>query len=258
MGAAAGGSLMEFFGAVVTWFADPANWSGPDGVPARIGEHLVLSVVPLLAAVAIGLPLGAWIGHTGRFSNLVINIANVGRAIPSLAILAIVTMVLQPTLVSLGLRTISSEIATMIAMAVLAIPPILTNAYVGISEVDEQVVEAGRGMGMTPTQVLRRVELPVALPVILVGIRTGAVQVVATATLGAVFATGGLGRYIIDGIAQRRNDEVFAGALIVAALSIATELTFTVIQRRVTSPGLAGPEPALREPAQMRRQGGEL
>jgi osmoprotectant transport system permease protein len=248
---------MEFFGEVVAWFADPANWSGSDGVPARVGEHLVLSVVPLVVAVAIALPLGAWIGHTGRFSNLVINIANVGRAIPSLAILAIATMLLQPTLVELGLRDISSEIATMIAMAALAIPPILTNAYVGISEVDEQVVEAGRGMGMTPTQVLRRVELPVALPVILVGIRTGAVQVVATATLGAVFATGGLGRYIIDGIAQRRNDEVFAGALIVAALSIATELTFTVIQRSVTSPGLRGPEPALREPAQMGRQGGE-
>ncbi len=166
--------------------------------------------------------------------------ANVGRAIPSLAILAFVAIVLQPFFVMIGLRSVASEIATIVALIALAIPPILTNTYVGISEVDDEMVEAGRGMGMRGGQILRQVELPVALPVILVGIRTAAVQVVATATLGAVVATGGLGRYIIDGIAQRRNDEVFAGALIVAALSILTELTFTVIERAATSPGLAG------------------
>ena len=230
---------MAFLGEVVAWFADPVNWSGSDGVPARIGEHLVLSVVPLVVAVAVAVPLGAWIGHTGRAANLVINIANVGRAIPSLAILAVVTMLLQAWLVDIGLRSVSSEIATMIAMTALAIPPILTNTYVGVSEVDRDLVEAGRGMGMRAQQVLTRVELPVAVPVILAGIRTAAVQVVATATLGAVFATGGLGRYIIDGIAQRRNDEVFAGAILVAGLSILTELGFTALDRRVT-PGRAG------------------
>lgn len=230
---------MAFLGEVVAWFADPVNWSGSDGVPARIGEHLVLSVVPLVVAVAVAVPLGAWIGHTGRAANLVINIANVGRAIPSLAILAVLTMLLQAWLVDIGLRSVSSEIATMIAMTALAIPPILTNTYVGVSEVDRDLVEAGRGMGMRVQQVLTRVELPVAVPVILAGIRTAAVQVVATATLGAVFATGGLGRYIIDGIAQRRNDEVFAGAILVAGLSILTELGFTALDRRVT-PGRAG------------------
>ena len=230
---------MAFLGEVVAWFADPVNWSGSDGVPARIGEHLVLSVVPLVVAVAVAVPLGAWIGHTGRAANLVINIANVGRAIPSLAILAVLTMLLQAWLVDIGLRSVSSEIATMIAMTALAIPPILTNTYVGVSEVDRDLVETGRGMGMRAQQVLTRVELPVAVPVILAGIRTAAVQVVATATLGAVFATGGLGRYIIDGIAQRRNDEVFAGAILVAGLSILTELGFTALDRRVT-PGRAG------------------
>ena len=237
---------MEFFGEVAAWFADPANWSGTDGVPARIGEHLVLSIVPLIVAIAVALPIGAWIGHTGRAVNLVINVANVGRAIPSLAILAVVTMLLQAWLVDIGLRSVSSEIATMIAMTALALPPILTNTYVGVSEVDRDLVEAGRGMGMTARQVLRRVELPVALPVILAGIRTAAVQVVATATLGAVFATGGLGRYIIDGIAQRRYDMVLAGAILVGALSILTEVAFTLLERR-TAPGRrAGPRAAAR------------
>ncbi|MDQ3690655.1 MAG: ABC transporter permease [Chloroflexota bacterium] len=231
---------MEFFGEVVAWFSNPANLFGPDGLQGRLAEHLVLSVIPLIVAMAIALPLGAWIGHSGRFANVVINIANVGRAIPSLAILALATMLLQAFIVSIGLRQFASEIATMIALTALGIPPILTNTYVGISEVDDDLVEAGRGMGMRERQILREVELPVALPVILVGIRTAAVQIVATATLGAVFATGGLGRFIIDGIAQRRYDEVFAGALVVALLSILTELAFEFIQRRVTSPGLRG------------------
>lgn len=249
---------MEFFAEVVAWFGDPANLSGPDGLPARLGEHLVLSIVPLLFACAIALPVGAWIGHTRRAANLVINVANVGRAIPSLAILAVTTIVLQAFLVDIGLRRVASEIATIIAMIALAIPPILTNAYVGISEVDEDLVEAGKGMGMRDVQVLRRVELPVATPVILVGIRTAAVQVVATATLGAVFGTGGLGRFIIDGIAQRRYDEVFAGAIVVAILSILTELTFELVKRRATSPGLRGGRIALRDPAQVGHGGAEI
>ncbi|MGZ8512308.1 MAG: ABC transporter permease [Candidatus Limnocylindria bacterium] len=229
---------MDFLADVVAWFADPANWSGPDGVPTRLLEHLALSAIPLVLAILIALPLGAWIGHTGRAANLVINVANIGRAIPSLAILAVAAMVLNVPLVELGLRSISAEVATIIAMTALAIPPILTNAYVGVSEVDRDLVDAGRGMGMRPLQILRLIEVPVGLPIILGGIRTAAVQVVATATLGAVFATGGLGRYIIDGIAQRRNDEVFAGALIVALLSIATELAFAAVERRAVSPGL--------------------
>jgi len=247
---------MEFFGEVVAWFSDPANLFGSDGLQGRLGEHLILSVIPLVIAMAIALPLGAWIGHSGRFANLVINIANVGRAIPSLAILAMATMLLQAFIVSIGLRQFASEIATMIALTALAIPPILTNTYVGISEVDDELVEAGRGMGMRESQVLRGVELPVALPVILVGVRTAAVQVVATATLGAVFATGGLGRFIIDGIAQRRFDEVFAGAIVVALLSITTELSFEFVQRRVTSPGVRGRRIPLREPAQAGRVNG--
>lgn len=245
---------MDFTGEVVAWFADGANWSGPGGVPTRLLEHLTLSAIPLALAMLIALPLGAWIGHTGRAANLVINLTNIGRAIPSLAILAIATMLLNVPLVNAGLRRESAEIATIFAMTALAIPPILTNTYVAISEVDADLVDAGRGMGMRAVQVLRRIELPVGLPLILVGIRTAAVQVVATATLGAVFATGGFGRYIVDGIAQRRNDEVFAGALLVAGLSIATELAFGAFQRRAVSPGLRQ-DPDSPRTAQVTRSG---
>jgi osmoprotectant transport system permease protein len=231
---------MEFAREVIGWFTDPVNWSGDDGIPIRVAEHLLLSAVPLAVALLIGLPLAAWVGHTGRFAGLAVNVSNIGRAVPSLAIMALAAMLLNRWLVDIGLRREAGEVSTMVAMAALAIPPIVTNTYVGISEVERELVEAARGMGMTATQLLRRVEIPIALPVILAGVRTAAVQVVATATLGAVFGTGGLGRYIIDGIAQRRYEEVFAGALIVAAMSIGTELLFAWIERRSISAGLRG------------------
>jgi osmoprotectant transport system permease protein len=232
---------MEFLREVARWLTDPVNWSGGDGIPVRIGEHLLLSAVPLGLAIVVALPIGAWVGHTGRGADLAINLSNVGRAIPSLAVLAIAAQVLNRPFVDIGLRREAAEAATIVAMLALAIPPILTNAYVGITQVDDDLVEAGRGMGMRESEILRRVELPVALPVVLAGVRTAAVQVVATATLGAVFATGGLGRYIIDGIAQRRYEEVFAGAVMVGLLSIGTELAFAAIQRNAVSPGLVAP-----------------
>lgn len=231
---------MEFVGDVIGWFTDPINWGGNDGIPTRMAEHLVLSAVPLVIALVIGLPLAAWVGHTGRFAGLAVNVANVGRAIPSLAIMALAAILMNRWLVDIGLRREAGEISTIVAMAALAIPPIVTNTYVGISEVERELVDAARGMGMTGSQVLRRVEIPLALPVILAGVRAAAVQVVATATLGAVFGTGGIGRYIIDGIAQRKDEEVFAGALVVAALSIGTELVFALIQRRAVSAGIRG------------------
>jgi osmoprotectant transport system permease protein len=249
---------MGFFADVVTWFTDAANWSGSDGIPTRIGEHLVLAGVPLLLAVMIALPIGLYIGHTGRLSGLAINISNIGRAIPTLAILSIAWLLLSRPLVEIGLRRDAAEITTGIAMIALALPPIITNAYVGLAGVDRDLVEAARGMGMTGRQVLLRLELPLALPVVLAGLRTAAVQVVATATLGAVLGTGGLGRYLIDGIAQRRYQEMFAGALLVALLAILTEGLFAWLQRRTLSPGLlTEPVTGLREPGQTGRGGGE-
>jgi osmoprotectant transport system permease protein len=233
---------MEFLGQVAAWFGDPVNWSGRDGIPVRLVEHLVLSIIPLALALAVALPIGLYVGHTGRGSQLAVNLSNIGRAVPTLAILIIAFMLLSRPLVVVGLRSEVSEVAAIIAMFFLALPPVVTNTYVGLAEVDRDLIEAARGMGMTGGQVLLRVELPVALPVVLAGIRTAAVQVVATATLGAVVATGGFGRYLIDGIAQLRYEEMFAGAVLVALLSLLTELSFAWLQRRTISPGLlAGP-----------------
>lgn len=230
---------MDFIASVVAWFLDPASWAGADGVPIRVGEHLVLAAVPLLVAAGMAIPTGLYIGHTGRLAGMAINASNVGRAVPTLAILVIAWILLSRPIVELGLRREAAEITTAIAMAALALPPIVTNTYVGVAEVDRDLVEAARGMGMTTGQVLSRVEIPLGLPVILAGLRTAAVQVVATATLGAIVGTGGLGRYLIDGIAQRRYEEMFAGAVLVAGLAIATELGLGWVQRRASSPGLA-------------------
>jgi osmoprotectant transport system permease protein len=230
---------VDFIGSVVGWFLDPANWVGADGVPTRVGEHLVLAVVPLVLAAIMAMPIGLYIGHTGRLAGLAINASNIGRAVPTLAILVIAWMLLSRPLVEVGLRREAAEITTGIAMAALALPPIVTNTYVGLAEVDRDLVDAARGMGMTPAQILGRVEFPLGLPVILAGLRTAAVQVVATATLGAIVGTGGLGRYLIDGIAQRRYEEMFAGAVLVAALALAAELVLAWAQRRSSSPGIA-------------------
>lgn len=229
---------MDFLSGVAGWFGDPANWSGKDGIPIRLVEHLVLSIIPLVLAMAVALPIGLYVGHTGRGSRLAVNLSNIGRAVPTLAILIIAFMLLSRPLVGVGLRSEVSEVAAIIAMFFLALPPVVTNTYVGLAEVDRDLIEAARAMGMTGRQVLLRVELPVALPVVLAGIRTAAVQVVATATLGAVVATGGFGRYLIDGIAQLRYEKMFAGAVLVALLAILTELAFAWLQRRTISPGL--------------------
>jgi osmoprotectant transport system permease protein len=229
---------VDFIGSVVGWFLDPANWVGADGVPTRVGEHLVLAIVPLVLAAIIAMPIGLYIGHTRRMAGLAINASNIGRAVPTLAILVIAWILLSRPLVEVGLRREAAEITTAIAMAALALPPIVTNTYVGLAEVDPDMVEAARGMGMTEGQILSRMEIPLGLPVILAGVRTAAVQVVATATLGAILGTGGLGRYLIDGIAQRRYEEMFAGAVLVAGLAIATELILAWTQRRSSSQGI--------------------
>jgi osmoprotectant transport system permease protein len=216
----------------------------------RLWEHLWISAASVLTAAAVALPVGAFIGHTGRGASLAINLANVGRAIPSYAILVIVLPIslrLAPVLgydPSLGL----SEIPTFTAMTALAIPPILVGTYAGLREVDRDLTEAARGMGMSERQILVRVEVPLALTVILGGIRTAGVQVVATATLGAVVAYGGFGRYLIDGIARHENDRLFAGVILVAGLALLVEGAFAVLQRVVVSPGVQGPRPGRPKP----------
>jgi len=225
---------METVLATLAWLADPTRWTGADGIPVRLLEHVAISVPAILAAALIALPLGAWIGHTGRRAALAINLAGLGRAIPSYAVLAIVLPISLRFSPDLGL----SVIPTFTAMTLLAIPPILVSTYAGLRGVDRELVEAARGMGLREGQILIQVELPLALSVVTGGLRTASVQVVATATLGAVVAYGGLGRYIIDGIARNENDRLFAGVVLVAALAIAVELGFTLAERIVVPRGL--------------------
>ena len=225
---------MDVLTETIAWFGDPTHWSGTDGVPARIVQHLQLSGVALLAGLAIALPVGVLIGHTGRAGALAIAIANVGRAIPSFAIL-VMTL---PIVLGLGLGL--GFWPTVVALVVLTIPPILVNTFTGMRGVDREIIEAARGMGMREMQVALRAELPNALPIIIAGTRVAAVQVVATASLGAVVASGGLGRYIIDGFARQEDGRIMAGALLVALLAIATDQVFGLIERRGVSPGIRG------------------
>ena len=173
---------MDAFVGVIGWFGDPANWQGPNGIPARLLEHVVMSGLAIGIALLIAFPVGLYIGHTGRGAFLAVSLANIGRAVPSYAVLVIVFPLSIAVDQATGLGDIAF-VGTLLAMILLAIPPIVTNTFAGMRAVDADLVEAGRGMGMRGMQVLRRVELPVASPVILAGMRTAAVQVVATATL---------------------------------------------------------------------------
>jgi osmoprotectant transport system permease protein len=227
---------MEFLTGVAAWLTAPDHWAGSNGIPNRLAEHVLISSLTALAAVLIALPIGVLAGHTGRGGFLAINVANFGRAIPSLALLALMLPLALSLKLGLGFWP------TFIALVPLGIPPVLTNSYVAMREVDRDVVEAARGMGLRERQVLRQVELPLAAPLIIAGIRNSAVAVVATATLGALVAGGGLGRYIVDGIALQDYPRVFVGALLVALLSISVEVVFGAIERLTVSSGLRGLE----------------
>ena len=226
---------MDFVADVIAWFTDAGNWSGGDGVPVRVFEHVWYSVLSSVIAIAVALPIGLWVGHTGRGGELAINIANFGRAIPALGV-----VVLAVVLAIQGYLPFSSlgPVPSILALVLLAIPPVLANAYVGVRQVDPEVVDAAKGMGMTGARVLRDVELPMAMPLVMAGIRTSTVQVVATATLAAFVGLGGLGRYIIDGQQQRNAEEVFAGGILVAVLALATEYGLAALQRLLVPEGL--------------------
>ena len=223
---------MGFGAQVLAWFTAAEQWTGRDSIPVHLLGHLALSGWALLAAILIALPIGIAIGHTGRGAFLAIALANVGRAIPSLAILGIVFPI------SLRLHLGFGFVPTLIALIALAMPPIVTTTHAALQEVDRDLVEAGRAMGMGELHLLARVELPVAAGLVAGGIRTAAVQVVATASLGAVISADCLGFFVIKGIANSDNPQIFAGALMIASLSLLTELVFGWLQHRVESPGL--------------------
>jgi osmoprotectant transport system permease protein len=220
--------------AVWEWLTDPAHWTGPAAIPIRLGEHVAVSLVAIAIALALALPLGLWIGHTGHGARLAINLANVGRAIPSLAAIGIVV----PFTAAIDAEAGFKVYPTLIAMVVLAIPPILVNAYQGIANVDADLVEAARAMGLRERQILGRVEIPLGLSAILAGVRSASVQVIATTTLGAIYGLGALGSYIVEGVAQNDDAKLFGGVVLVASLALASEGLLAMAQRRATSPGL--------------------
>jgi osmoprotectant transport system permease protein len=240
---------MDFLGDVVDWFRDGSHWSGEDGVIHRLAEHVQISLVSLLIAAAIALPIGIVLGHLRRGGLVAINVSNVGRALPTLAVLILFVQIFgidEPP----GVLAFTASLPTLIALVALAIPPMLTNAYVGMTDVDADVRESATGMGMSGPQQLVHVELPIALPLIMAGVRTAAVAVVATATLAAYIGWGGLGRFIIDGLSTQDNVQVFAGAVLVALLSVVVEFILAGVQRVVVSRGLrVGRERVEREQA---------
>ncbi|MFH8773644.1 ABC transporter permease [Streptomyces sp. NPDC017958] len=213
---------MNTLGAAWDWLADPAHWSGDDGVWHRLLQHLLLTVVCLVISCLIALPVALVLGHLGKGGALAVNISNVGRAVPTFAVL--VLLLLTPV----GRW---GEGPTVVALVLFAVPPLLTNAYVGMREVDRSVVQAARGMGMTGRQMLFHVELPLSLPMVLNGVRIAAVQLVATATIAALAGGGGLGRIITAGFNLASTPMVVAGALLVAVFALIVEAVFEVAER---------------------------
>ncbi len=218
----------HFVAAVVDWLTTAANWTGPNGIPELVWRQLVLSFAVVLGAIIIGGGLGLILGHTGRGGLVAINAANAFRAVPSLALLTLFAIVPAISLKWNGF------LAAFLALLILAIPPVLTNTYVGMSEVDPDVRDAAKAMGLTGGQVLRRAELPLALPFLMAGIRTASIEVIATSTLAAYVSYTDLGTPIIAGLNTNDTVEAFAGALLVALLAAVVASGLGLIQRLLT------------------------
>jgi osmoprotectant transport system permease protein len=240
---------MNAFAEAFRWLTDPANYSGLGSIPEHLIEHILISYQSTLVGAVLAFPIGLYIGHKRKYEFLAVSVGNVGRALPSFGILAFFFPLTFSFPGKIGYW------ATFIALVLLAIPPILTNTFVGVKGVDQDTLEAARGMGLTEREVLTRLEVPLAAPLIVAGLRTAAVQVVATATLWAVPGGGGLGRFIVDAIPLGESglDKLIGGAILVALLAIATELLFAFLER-VTRPRLSASGKEIR----LRRERPEL
>jgi len=209
------------------FFSDGSHWHGYDGIPTRLSEHIHYSLQALAIAAVIALPIGLVTGHYGRGGNALALVATGSRALPTFGLL-----VLMVTWLGFGLTPV------MIPLVVLAIPPILVTTYEAVRSVDSSPVDAARGMGMHESRILFQVELPEALPLILGGLRSAAIQIVSTATIAAYVSLGGLGRYIVDGLYQRNYEKVVGGATLVAVMALATLGVFWALARITVSPGV--------------------
>ena len=228
---------MNLFVEILQWFGDATNWSGSGGVPARLVDHLVYTVQALVIAAVIAVPIGAVIGHTRRGGFFVVGTANGLRALPELGLLTLLVM-----FVGIGVLPLT------IALVILAVPPLLAGTYAGVRNTDPAIIDAARGMGMREHEVLIKVELPIAVPLMIGGLRTATLQVIATATIGAYIGLSGLGRFLIDGLANNDYTEMAAGAVLVAALALLVEGLLGGLQRLIVSPGLRTAQARRRAP----------
>ncbi len=213
---------MRLFAEAWAWLTAPEQWSGTNALPERVGEHLLYTLLALAVSTLVAVPLGYAVGHTGRGKQLAVALAGAGRALPSLGLLTVLTL-----LVGVG----NAHLAAVAVFVVLAVPSVLAGAYAGVENVDDAVTDSARGMGMTPWQVLTRVEAPLGLPLLVGGLRSAALQVIATAVLAAYVGLGGLGIYIQRGIALRRYDEMLGGAVAIVVLAVVVDLLFAVLAR---------------------------
>ncbi|MGI9824802.1 ABC transporter permease [Agromyces sp. Marseille-Q5079] len=218
---------MNLFVDGFAWILDPANWTGPGSIPERLGQHLAVSATVLLIAMVISLPIGALIGHTGRGREAAVMVSGGLRALPTLGVLTLFGL-----WIGIGLT------APILALVILAIPPLLAGAYAGFESVDRRTIDAARAMGMRELQIVGGVELPLGLPILVGGIRSASVQIIATATLAAYIADEGLGRYIFQGLKTRDYAEMLGGSILVIALALAIDGCFAVIQRLVVPAGV--------------------
>ena len=210
------------------WLFDPVNWAGPGGIPARVGEQLLYTVVTLVIAAVIAVPIGMAIGHTGKGRGLAVQLSGVLRALPTLGVLLLLALLL-----GLGFGP------ALIVMVVLALPPLLAGAYAGVDAVDRETIDAAKSIGMTGWQVLVKVELPLSLPIIIGGVRSACLQVIATWTVAAILPLGGLGRFMYDALPLGDYPQLLAGSILVIVLALVADAVFAITQKLVVPRGVA-------------------
>lgn len=211
---------MNVFSQTVDWFKDSSHWRGDYGVPHFVAQHLGYTVETVAIASVIAIPLGLWIGHSGRFRGGAVALTGALRALPTLGVLTWIVGI-----VGIGLT------APIVSLTILAVPPLLAGAYSGLESVDRETIDAARAIGMTEWQILGKVEVPLALPLIVGGVRSATLQVVATATVGAYIGLGGLGRYLIDGLANHDYPRMAAGSVVIIVIALVLDGVFASLQK---------------------------
>lgn len=219
---------------IMGWLLDPANWSGANSIPYQTGMHLFFSLLALLVAAVIAVPLGIYIGHTGKGESLIMGSVNAMRALPTLGLLILLVLIMAPMIKN----NLAFVIPALVVLVLLAVPPILSGVASGIRAIDRDVIDAARGMGFSTARIIWKIELPCALPLTLSGVRGSTLQVISTATIAAYVSLDGLGRFIIDGRAGNNYAEMAGGSVLLVVLAILLELVFALAGRYGISPGL--------------------